>query len=245
MLILAAAFIYMILAGLFESLTLPFLVLASVPMSLVGVFLIFWLTGTTFDSSAHIGLILLFGIVVNNAILLVARYRIEARERLRRWLPRGQGGRERQGGGDRQGGRERQGGGDRQGDGDRQGGGDRRDTGNGVDEDALPRGPFGLRVLPRGERVGALKSSICHGTRVRLRSILLTSGTTIVGLAPLLIRFEQLEGRDIWENLALSSIGGLTASVILILLSLPAAYYVAVRLAWFLYERVLRKGADT
>jgi len=202
MLVLAVAFIFMILAGLFESLTLPFLVLLSVPLSLVGVFATFWIADTTFDSSAHIGLILLFGIVVNNAILLVARFRIEARERMRRWLEK-------------------------------------------VTEEALPRGPFGLRALPRSERVGVLKASICHGTRVRLRSILLTSGTTIVGLAPLLIRFEDLEGRDIWENLALSSIGGLTASVVLILLTLPATYYMFVRLAWFLYERVLRKGRAT
>ncbi len=213
MLVLAVAFIFMILAGLFESLTLPFLVLVSVPMSLVGVFLIFWLTDTTFDSSAHIGLILLFGIVVNNAILLVARYRTEARERMRRWLL---GRREARAGGD--------------------------EAELSVDERLLPRGPFGLRKLPLAERVEVLKASVCHGTRVRLRSILLTSGTTIVGLAPLLIRFDELEGRDIWENLALSSIGGLTASVVLILLSLPAAYYVWVRIAWFLYERVLRKG---
>ena len=202
MLVLAVVFIFMILAGLFESITLPFLVLLSVPLSLVGVFATFWIADTTFDSSAHIGLILLFGIVVNNAILLVARFRIEARERMRRWLER-------------------------------------------VTEDALPRGPFGLRTLPRSERVAVLKASICHGTRVRLRSILLTSGTTIVGLAPLLIRFEDLEGRDIWENLALSSIGGLTASVVLILLTLPATYYMFVRLAWFLYERVLRRGRAT
>jgi HAE1 family hydrophobic/amphiphilic exporter-1 len=209
MLILAMAFIFMILAGLFESLTLPFLVLLSVPMSLVGVFAIFWLTDSTFDSSARIGLILLFGIVVNNAILLVARFRIEAQERLARW---------------------------------------RRGL---VDEPAghpsggLPaeqiRGAFGLWRLPAAQRVAVLKRSVTHGTRVRLRSILLTTGTTIVGLGPLLIRFEKLEGKDIWENLALSSIGGLTASVILILLSFPAAYYVSVRLAWFVSRKLGRR----
>ena len=46
--------------------------------SLVGVVLIFWLTSSTFDSSARIGLILMFGIVVNNAILLISRFRTES-----------------------------------------------------------------------------------------------------------------------------------------------------------------------
>jgi HAE1 family hydrophobic/amphiphilic exporter-1 len=193
MLILAVAFIYMILAGLFESLMLPLLVLLSVPMSLVGVFAIFWVSGSTFDSSARIGLILLFGIVVNNAILLVSRFRMEARDR---FVANGSAG-------------------------------------------ALAeiRGAFDLWRLPQALRAQTLQRAISHGTRVRLRSILLTTGTTIVGLGPLLIRFEKLEGKDIWENLALSSIGGLTASVILILLALPAAYYSGIRLAWWIGRR--------
>ncbi len=51
--------------------------LTSLPMALVGVFLLFAKTGTEFDSSAQIGLVLLFGVVVNNAILLVSRFRTE------------------------------------------------------------------------------------------------------------------------------------------------------------------------
>ena len=72
--ILAAVFILMVMAALFESLTLPLLVLTSVPMALLGVVVIYWQTTTEFDSSARIGLVLLFGVVVNNAILLVARF---------------------------------------------------------------------------------------------------------------------------------------------------------------------------
>jgi HAE1 family hydrophobic/amphiphilic exporter-1 len=204
MLILAIAFIYMILAALFESLSLPILVLFSVPMSLVGVFAIFWLTDSTFDSSAHIGLILLFGIVVNNAILLVARFRTEARDMLHAR-------------------------------------GENEQIHGSASRPRSVRGAFEMRRLPRSKRVGLLIETICAGTRVRLRSILLTSGTTVVGLAPLLIRFEELEGKDIWENLALSSIGGLTASVILILLALPATYYVSVRVGWFCHERLGRR----
>ena len=75
--VLAAVFILMVLMALFESATLPFLVLTSLPMALVGVFVIFWQTGAEFDSSAQIGLVLLFGVVVNNAILLVSRFRTE------------------------------------------------------------------------------------------------------------------------------------------------------------------------
>ncbi len=67
--------IFLILAAYFESFYYPFLVMLSVPFSLVGVFLIFWKGGYGFDSSAFIGLILLFGIVVNDAILYVDLYR--------------------------------------------------------------------------------------------------------------------------------------------------------------------------
>ena len=77
-LILAAAFIFMVMAALFESIALPFLVAFSIPMGLVGVVLTYWKSNTPFDSSARIGLVLLFGIVVNNAILLVSRFRHES-----------------------------------------------------------------------------------------------------------------------------------------------------------------------
>lgn len=70
-LMLAVLLVYMVTAGLFESLKQPFIIMLTVPMALLGVFLIFYLTDTNFDRSAYIGVILLAGIVVNNAILLV------------------------------------------------------------------------------------------------------------------------------------------------------------------------------
>jgi multidrug efflux pump subunit AcrB len=76
---LSVAFIFIVLAAMLESVTLPLLILLSIPMALVGVFAIFWLTHSVFDSSARIGLVLLFGVAVNNAILLVSRYRQESR----------------------------------------------------------------------------------------------------------------------------------------------------------------------
>lgn len=69
--LLAVLLIYMVTAALFESLRGPFVVLLTVPLALVGVFLIFFYTGATFTRSAYIGVIMMAGIAVNNAILLV------------------------------------------------------------------------------------------------------------------------------------------------------------------------------
>ena len=96
-------------------------------------------------------------------------------------------------------------------------------------------GGVGLWRLGKDERRELLKEAICRGTRIQLRSILLTSGTTIAGLIPLLIKIaDTTEGKDIWENLALSSIGGLVSSTVLILTALPALYWVATRVGWTL-----------
>jgi hypothetical protein len=75
-----------------------------------------------------------------------------------------------------------------------------------------------------------------------LRSILLTTGTTIVGLAPLLVHFRETEEKDIWENLALASIGGLTSSTVLILLAMPAVYYFFVRYAGWRWRDAWREA---
>ncbi len=63
--------VYMLTAALFESLLLPLCVLLTVPMALIGVFMIFLYTEATFTREAYIGVIMMGGIVVNNAILLV------------------------------------------------------------------------------------------------------------------------------------------------------------------------------
>jgi HAE1 family hydrophobic/amphiphilic exporter-1 len=65
------ALIIMVTAALFESIRQPFCVVLAVPMALVGVFLIFFYTGASFTREAYIGVIMMGGIVVNNAILLV------------------------------------------------------------------------------------------------------------------------------------------------------------------------------
>ena len=63
--------IFMVTAALFESVRQPFCVLLTVPMALVGVFLIFYFMEASFTREAYIGVIMMGGIVVNNAILLV------------------------------------------------------------------------------------------------------------------------------------------------------------------------------
>lgn len=69
--ILALFLVYMIMAMLYESFRDPLIVMFSVPLAIVGVALILILTGTTLNVQTYIGLIMLGGIVVNNAILLV------------------------------------------------------------------------------------------------------------------------------------------------------------------------------
>ena len=188
---LTLAFIFMALAAMFESFALPFLVLISIPMALIGVAGIFWGTGAEFDSSAKVGLILMFGIVVNNAILLINRFRLQVREII-------------------------------------------EDEGIGTDQVPAKRrvGGFDLWRLPGPERQRILRKAIVDGTKIQMRSILLTSGTTIAGLLPLLYKHDDTQGKDIWENLALSSIGGLTSSTVLILSAMPALYWITTRWGW-------------
>lgn len=91
-LLVSVALVFMVTAGLFESIRQPMVVLMSVPMALIGVFLIFVGTGATFTREAHVGVIMMGGVVVNNAILLVDhinRVRRESRLPLDRAVLRG------------------------------------------------------------------------------------------------------------------------------------------------------------
>ncbi len=69
--ILALVLVYMVMACQYESLRDPFVVMFSVPLAAIGVILMLFFTGTTFNIQSFIGSIMLGGIVVNNAILLV------------------------------------------------------------------------------------------------------------------------------------------------------------------------------
>src|SRR5690606_33446979 len=69
--ILALILVYMVMAAQFESLRDPFIILFSIPLAAVGVILILVLTQTTFNMQGFLGVIMLVGVVVNNAIILI------------------------------------------------------------------------------------------------------------------------------------------------------------------------------
>jgi hydrophobic/amphiphilic exporter-1 (mainly G- bacteria), HAE1 family len=70
---LAIFMVYLVMASQFESLLHPFLILFSVPLALVGAVFALYITHTTLSVIVFIGLIMLVGIVVSNAIVLIDR----------------------------------------------------------------------------------------------------------------------------------------------------------------------------
>ena len=68
---LAVFLVYLVMASQFESLIHPFVILFTIPLALVGAVIALFITGTTLNIVALIGVIMLAGIVVNNAIVLV------------------------------------------------------------------------------------------------------------------------------------------------------------------------------
>jgi HAE1 family hydrophobic/amphiphilic exporter-1 len=70
-LILAVLLVYAVMASQYESLKDPFIIMFSVPVASIGVVLALLVTNTSFSMQAYIGIIMLAGIVVSNAILLV------------------------------------------------------------------------------------------------------------------------------------------------------------------------------
>jgi HAE1 family hydrophobic/amphiphilic exporter-1 len=150
-LVLAILLIYLVMAGQFESLRDPFVVLFSIPMAITGIVLIMILTGTIFSMQAFIGCIMLAGIVVNNAIILV-----DYTNRLRR--------------------------------------------------------DHGMELMD------AIKLA---GSR-RLRPILMTASTTILGLLPLSLGLG--EGGEAQAPLARVVIGGLLSSTLITLVLIPVVY---------------------
>ncbi len=72
LLLLGIVLVYMVMAAQFESLLDPFIVMFAVPFTFTGVILAFVLTGTTLSVITFLGLVMLMGIVVNNAIVLIS-----------------------------------------------------------------------------------------------------------------------------------------------------------------------------
>lgn len=69
--VLALVLVYMVMAVQYESLYDPVIVMITVPLAIIGVVPLLYITGTTFNIQSFIGCIMLGGIVVNNSILLV------------------------------------------------------------------------------------------------------------------------------------------------------------------------------
>ena len=70
-LVLAVAFIYIVLASQFESFIEPFIIMLSLPLAIVGALLLLLVTGKNLGMPAMIGVVMLMGLVTKNAILLV------------------------------------------------------------------------------------------------------------------------------------------------------------------------------
>ncbi len=151
MLLLALVLTYAVMAGQYESLKDPFIIMFSVPLAAIGVVGGLLLTNTTFSIQAYIGAIMLAGIVVSNAILLVDYTNI-----LRR-------------------------------------------------RDGVP-----------------LREAVEQAGRTRLRPILMTSLTTMLGLLPLALSIG--EGAEIQAPLARVVIGGLLTSTVITLVFVPTVY---------------------
>lgn len=152
---LAAFLVYVVMASQFESLLQPLLILASLPMAVVGVLPTLYLTATPISVLVLIGVIVLAGVVVNNAIVLV-----DAVNQLR----------------------------------------------------AAGRPPM---------------EAVVEAGRTRIRPILMTTLTTVLGLAPMALSLG--EGAEVQRPLALTLIAGLASSTVLTLVLVPVLCLMAER----------------
>lgn len=147
---LAIFLVYLVMASQFESLLHPFVILFSIPLAGIGVAVALWLTDTRLSVIVFIGLIMLAGIVVNNAIVLV--------DLINQLRARGM------------------------------------------------------------ERIAAIKEA----AHLRLRPIMMTTLTTLLGLLPM--AFGLGEGSEMRTPMAITVIGGLLTSTLLTLLVVPVMY---------------------
>lgn len=69
--LLAAVLTYLLIAGIMESWTRPFLIMFTVPLGFLGMYATLWLTGMSMSMMGLLGGVMMIGIVVNNAILIM------------------------------------------------------------------------------------------------------------------------------------------------------------------------------
>ena len=72
------------------------------------------------------------------------------------------------------------------------------------------------------ERGASIKRSVITGGKSRLRPVLMTTSTTILGMVPMAIGIGA--GSEIWQPMGIAIIGGLTLSTILTLVVIPTLY---------------------
>ena len=94
-LLLALGLVFAVMAGLFESVRQALALMVSLPFAMAGAAWTLYLTGTDFDSTAAIGLLLLIGIVVNNGIVMLEHINQYRRAGMPREQAMLRGGRER------------------------------------------------------------------------------------------------------------------------------------------------------
>ena len=144
--------VYVVMASQFESFSKPAIILLAIPFAITGVILALWITGTSLDMIAALGVVMLIGIVVKNGIVL-------------------------------------------------------------VDYINLMR-----------DRGYELSEAIALSGRSRLRPVLMTAMTTILGMLPMAL--SRGEGSEMWHPLGIVVIGGLLVSTFVTLIVVPVFYAV-------------------
>ena len=150
--VVAVFLIYFILVWQFESFVFPFIIIFSIPLSTMGAIFGLYFTGKSLDAMVFVGIILLIGIAVNNAIVLIEfiNQRIDAGDNISR--------------------------------------------------------------------------AIMTSGVTRLRPILMTTMTTVLGMVPLAI--SNGEGSEMYNGMAFVVIFGLSFATILTLVLIPSVYYI-------------------
>jgi HAE1 family hydrophobic/amphiphilic exporter-1 len=154
-LLLAVFLVYLVMASQFENLLQPLLILFTVPLAGAGAVLGLWLTGTRVSVIVFIGLIMLAGIVVNNAIVLIDRI-------------------------------------------------------NQLRDEGM-----------------AVSDAIVEAGATRLRPVLMTTLTTVLGLLPMVLG--SSDGAEIRSPMAITVIWGLSLSTLLTLVFIPVLYRLTAR----------------
>ncbi|MDI6833354.1 MAG: efflux RND transporter permease subunit [Bacteroidales bacterium] len=155
LLLVSILLVYISMAAQFESLTMPLLIILSIPFALSGVILALLITGNTLSVNAMLGGVMLIGIAVKNSIILV---------------------------------------------------------------------DFTNLLRDRGLR---LHDAVVQAGRSRLRPILMTASTTLLGMLPMAL--STGEGSELWAPIGIAVIGGLVFSTLLSLIIVPTAYYTFIR----------------